>query len=107
MDKCNSFMKNYKISHKNIFLQNIYYIEVEYNGSYYIVIFGKYIDKGFFSILNWNCGGELIDFNDVFWNTESINKSLKNKRVSKVIAQAIADYYNLSLKITKSKKRGN
>lgn len=48
MDKYNSIMKHYKISHKNIFLQNIYYIEVEYNGSYYIVIFGKYIDKGFF-----------------------------------------------------------
>lgn len=34
----------------------------------------------------------------------SINKSLKNKRASKVIAQAIGDYYNLSLKITQNKR---
>lgn len=31
-------------------------------------------------------------FNDIFWNTESIYKSLKKKKVAKVIAQAIADY---------------
>ena len=34
----------------------------------------------------------LSNFNDVFWNTESIYRSLKKKKVAKVIAQAIADY---------------
>lgn len=37
-------------------------------------------------------GVELAGFSDVFWNTESIQRSLKSKRAAKVIAKAIADY---------------
>lgn len=47
---------------------------------------------GFFSIPNWNCGGELAEFSDVSWNAESIQRSLKSKRAAKAIAKAIADY---------------
>ena len=73
-------------------IKDIHHIGINYDGNYYSVIFGKYINGGFFSIPNWNCGGELAGFTDVFWNTESIYKALQKKKVAKVIAQAIADY---------------
>lgn len=71
---------------------DVHHIGINYDGNYYSVIFGKYINGGFFSIPNWNCGGELADFNDVFWNEESIYKSLKKKKAATVIADAIANY---------------
>lgn len=75
-------------------VSNVHHIGISYDGEYYSVIFGKYVNGGFFSIPNWNCGGELASFGDVFWNTESIAKSLKKKKVSRDIAQAICDYNN-------------
>ena len=86
-------MVNYRISYigdNNV--RNVHHIDVDYNGNYYNVIFGKYVNGGFFSIPNWNCGGELATFDDIFWNTESIGRSLKNKKVAKVIAMAIAEF---------------
>lgn len=65
-------------------------IQVNWNGNYYNVFYGKYENGGFFSIPNWNAGGELATFDDIFWNTESISKSLRSKKAAKVIAQAIA-----------------
>lgn len=56
------------------------------------MIFGKYINGGFFSIPNWNTGGELATFDNVLWNTESITRALKKKKVAKQIALAIAKY---------------
>lgn len=86
-------MENYKIGYNgDAYVENIHYIGVEYNGNYYSVIFGEYVNGGFFSIPNWNCGGELAEFNDVSWNTESIQRSLKSKMAAKAIAKAIADY---------------
>ena len=86
-------MENYKISYNgDTYVENIHHIGVEYNGNYYSVIFGEYVNGGFFSIPNWNCGGELASFTDVFWNTESIQRSLKSKMAAKAIAKAIADY---------------
>lgn len=83
----------YKITYiGNSEVKDIHHIGINYDGNYYSVIFGKYINGGFFSIPNWNCGGELASFTDVFWNTESIYKALQKKKVAKVIAQAIADY---------------
>lgn len=73
-------------------IKDIHHIGINYDGNYYSVIFGKYINGGFFSIPNWNCGGELASFNDVFWDAESIYRSLKKKKVATVIADAIADY---------------
>lgn len=86
-------MTNYKISYigdNNI--SNVHHIGVEYDGNYYSVIFGEYVNGGFFSIPNWNCGGELAHFDDILWNGESIYKALKKKKVAKVIALAIAEY---------------
>ena len=86
-------MENYKISYNgDTQIKNIHHIGVEYNGNYYSVIFGEYVNGGFFSIPNWNCGGELASFTDVFWNTEYIQRSLKSKMAAKAIAKAIADY---------------
>ena len=82
-------MESYKISYNgDTQIKNIHHIGVDYNGNYYSVIFGEYVNGGFFSIPNWNCGGELAGF----WNTESIQKSLKSKRAAKAIAKAISDY---------------
>lgn len=83
----------YKIScigDRNV--SDVHHIGIDYDGNYYSVVFGNYINGGFFSIPNWDCGGELSTFDDVFWNTESIYKSLKKKKAAKVIAQAIAKY---------------
>ena len=86
-------MADYKITYigdNNV--SNVHHIGIDYNGNYYSVIFGKYINGGFFSILNCNCGGELAAFDDVFWNAESISKAIKSKRVGKVIALAISEF---------------
>lgn len=73
-------------------ISNVHHIGVAYDGNYYSVIFGEYINGGFFSIPNWGVGGELSDFNDIFWNTESIGRSLKRKKAAKQIALAISNF---------------
>lgn len=66
-------------------------ISVSFNGNLYLVIYGKHVNGGFFSIPNWQCGGELSDYNyDILWNTESINRSLKDKKAARAIAEVIA-----------------
>ena len=71
---------------------DVHHIRVDYNGYSFGVIFGMYINGGFFSIPAWNAGGELGEFDDVFCNTESIGRSLKNRKAAKQIALAIAEY---------------
>ena len=86
-------MTDYRISYigdNNV--GNVHHIGVDYNGNYYSVIFGKYVNGGFFSIPNWNCGGELGEFSDIFWNEESLSRALKSKKAAKVIAMAIAEF---------------
>lgn len=78
--------------HGNISMSNVRHISIDYDGYFYNVIFGRYINGEFFSIPNWNTGGELTTFNDVFWNTESITRALKKKKAAKQIALAIAEY---------------
>lgn len=43
-------------------INNIHHITVECNGNSYSIIFGRYINGGFFSIPNWGVGGELGQF---------------------------------------------
>lgn len=86
-------MTNYRISYigdNNV--GKVHHIGVDYNGNYYSVIFGKYVNGGFFSIPNWNVGGELGEFSDTFWNTESLSRVLKSKKAAKAIAMAIAEF---------------
>ena len=73
-------------------INNVHHITVEYNGNSYSVIFGRYINGGFFSIPNWGVGGELGQFSDTFWNTESLSRVLKSKKAAKAIAMAIAEF---------------
>ena len=77
----------------DLYLKEVHHIEVSFGGNSYNVIFGMYVNGGFFSIPNWNCGGELASFYDVFWNTGSLYRALKNKKAAETIAQAICDYY--------------
>lgn len=84
---------DYKISYiGDSSIGNVHHIGVDYNGNYYSVIFGRYINGGFFSIPNWGVGGELGQFIDTFWNEESLHRVLKSKHVAKVIALAIAEF---------------
>ena len=86
-------MSDFKISYigdNNV--GNVHHIGVDYNGNYYSVIFGKYVNGGFFSIPNWNVGGELGEFSDIFWNEESLSRVLKSKKAAKAIAMAIAEF---------------
>ena len=86
-------MSDFKISYiGDNKVGNVHHIGIDFNGNYYSVIFGQYINGGFFSIPNWNIGGELGEFSDTFWNEESLSRVLKSKKAAKVIALAIAEY---------------
>lgn len=84
---------NYEIGYVgDMYIRNVHHIEISFNGNMYSVIFGYYANGGFFSIPNWECGGELAALSDVFWNKESIYRSLKDKKAAEAIAKAIRDY---------------
>lgn len=73
-------------------ISNVHHIGIDFDGNYYSVIFGRYVNGGFCSIPNFNVGCELATFNDVLWNSESLYRALKDKKVAKAIAEAIAEY---------------
>ncbi|MCM1090575.1 MAG: hypothetical protein NC092_04530 [Butyrivibrio sp.] len=84
---------NYEISHiGDACISDTHHIGVNHDGNCYSVIFGRYENGGFCSIPNWGVGCELASFDDVFWNMESLNKTLKKKSAAEAIANAIADY---------------
>ena len=86
-------MKDYKISYiGDSKVNNIHHIGVNYNGNYYSIIFGKYVNGGFCSIPNWNVGCELASFDDVYWNKGALHKVIKSKKTAEAIAMAIAEF---------------
>jgi|GEM_PF-1226844 hypothetical protein len=85
-------MKDYTVA-ETYEVSDVHEIVVEYDGYSYIVIFGKHVNGGFYCILNWGVSGELASFQDTFWNTESIARNLKKKKVATVIAMSIAEYH--------------
>lgn len=88
-------MADYKITYNgDKQIKNIHHVGIDYNGNYYSVIFGEYVNGGFCCIPNFGVGCELSDFADTFWNTESLNKVLKNKCAAKAIAMAISGFGN-------------
>ena len=92
-NKIGGVFMEYKITHVwDDSISNVHHITIEYNGNSYSVIFGKYINGGFFCIPNWGVGGELGHFCDTFWNEESLSRTLKSKRAAKAIAMAIAEF---------------
>lgn len=66
-------------------------ISVDWNGCSFLIIYGKHINGGFFSISNW--GGELSRHfvSDMFDNAKHINEHLKNEEAAIQIAIAIAE----------------
>lgn len=86
-------MANYRISYiGDSSISNVHHIGVEYDGNFYSVIIGEYVNGGFCCIPNWNVGCELANLSDVFWNKESIGRVLKSKKAAGVIATAIKEY---------------
>lgn len=73
-------------------IADVHHIRIDYNGYSFGIVFGRYINGGFFSIPERGVGGELAAFDDVFWNTESIGKILNDEQAAKQIALAIAEY---------------
>lgn len=67
-------------------------ISVNYNGMNYLIVFGEHVNGGYFAIINHGVCGELATFKDIFWNTESISKAVKDYETGKVLALAIAAY---------------
>ncbi len=67
-------------------------ISIDYNGYNYLIVFGKHVNGGYFAIINHGVCGELATFKDIFWNTESISKAVKDYETGKVLALAIAAY---------------
>lgn len=76
-------------------IECVHHIGLSYNGNYYSIIFGKYVNGAFCSIPNWGIGCELsFDFKDKLWNEESLYRVLKRKDDAKAIALAIAEFRN-------------
>ena len=74
-------------------IRSVHHIGLSFDGNYYSVIFGKYMNGGFCSIPNWGVGCELsFDFRDLHWNENSLYKVLKRKGAAKAIAMAIAEF---------------
>ena len=73
--------------------ENVKEISVDWKGHNFLVIYGRHINGGFFTIPNWGIGGELSSHftSDVFGNMEYINRYLKNKKAAQQIAMAIAE----------------
>ena len=72
---------------------NVRHITVEWNGNSYSVIFGRYVNGGFCCIPNWAICCELGAFDDVFWNTESLERAFDGDgEVANALAKAICQY---------------
>lgn len=67
-------------------------ISIDYNGFNYLIVFGKHVNGGYFAIINHGVCGELANFEDTFWNAESIGNAVKNYDTGKALALAIAAF---------------
>lgn len=72
---------------------NCHELSIDYDGFNYLVIFGTHVNGGFFLILNHGVCGDLANYNDEFWNAESIGRALGGDyNTGKAIAHVIAQY---------------
>lgn len=86
-------MEEYTISYiGDACVRDVHQIGVNFNGNYYSVIFGRYINGGFCSIPNWAAGCDLAGYDDIYWNAEALSRTLKSKKAAWAIASAIAAY---------------
>lgn len=65
---------------------------INYNGFNYLVIHGKYVNGGFFCIVNHGVSGDMSDSGDTFYNSERIGHALNDYETGKVITEAIKNY---------------
>lgn len=74
--------------------ENVREISVDWNGNNYLVIYGRHINGGFFSIPNWGIGGELSSHwaEDILGNAARIDRFLEDKRASTQISMAVAEW---------------
>lgn len=71
-------------------ISNVHHVGMEFNGNYYSVIFGRSINGGFCCIPNHGVGCDLAAFSDIFWNTETIGRTLNSEAAGRAIAEMIA-----------------
>lgn len=64
---------------------------VNFNGSNFLVIYGRHINGGFCCIPNWGIGCEMADPYDTFYNTEKLCYIGVDESTAKVIAHAIRE----------------
>lgn len=65
-------------------------LSIDFNGFNYLVIYGDYVNGGWFAIINHGVSGDLSYASDVFYNSESIGRALNNFKAGKQIAEVIA-----------------
>lgn len=78
----------------------MHHVGIEYNGNYYSVIFGKYINGGFFAMPVWNACGELGTFDDVLSSGQALLTAGGAYTASKV-ATAFKEYKVKQCEITR------
>lgn len=67
-------------------------VAIDFNGSNYLMIFGRYTNGGYFVITNHGVCGELSgSSDDVFYNEESISRTLNSESAGKALALVIKD----------------
>ena len=90
-------MYDFKISYLgDDHISDVHHIGIDYNGNYYGIIFGKYANGGFCCLPGWGVGCELSDFDDVFWNSESLSKVIEDEALANTIVTAIKAYSELN-----------
>lgn len=73
----------------NLDVSNANGFSIEGDGYNYLVIYGSYMNGGFFCITNHGIAGDLGDFSDTFYNAECIGNAVGDIETGKVIALAI------------------
>lgn len=89
-------MYNFKISYiGDESISDVHHIGIDCNGNHYGLIFGRYVNGGFCCIPDLGIGCELSDFDDVFWNEESLSRVLDDSALVNTIVTAIKTYTEL------------
>lgn len=81
-------------------IQRIYQVSntsevgINYNGSHYLIIYGKHINGWFIASPNWQFCVEAAHPDDDFYNTEKLSMVIKDVETACFIAKAIKDHFN-------------
>lgn len=72
--------------------KNVHEISIDYDGNYYLTIFGQHINGWFIAVPNWQKSCEACEPTNTFYNAEKLSECF-NKKVAKAIAEAMRDYW--------------